>query len=306
MTRNSITPFTVILLALTPMSHAINLPGNVEWGESIAAAVEKLATYCSAVRTIAVQPPSFPLATSKEEHIICRGFRSGEATIDAIAFVFGDDKLIMLEARGGAVAALGAIDSANLRNYMHYEVSDNSERFVDKNADAVWFLSSSALHPNLFTWSNPHLDATDEPAKAYNLSAVAPTMLAFGSTLDELRKSFVANCALLIIEANQQIWLPHEPSSQTQVNCFGFEYAGFPRKIEAVFGDGVLEVVWILTGKPEEDRVREALVAAFGKGATVNENWEVFAGNRVALRKDKPEVLMISERMLPYYVTNFE
>ena len=36
-----------------------------------------------------------------------------------------------------------------------------------------------------------------------------------------------------------------------------------------------------------------------GKDRT--EDWEVFAGERVALRKDKPEVLMISEKMIPYY-----
>lgn len=45
---------------------------------------------------------------------------------------------------------------------------------------------------------------------------------------------------------------------------YGYDYAGFLRKIEAVFGDGILQVVWILTGKGEEDRLRQSLVKEFG------------------------------------------
>ena len=92
-----------------------------------------------------------------------------------------------------------------------------------------------------------------------------------------------------------------EPSTQAQVNCFGYEYAGFPRKFEAIYGDGILEVVWILTGKGEENRVRQALIEAFGPAENINDQWETFAGFRVSLRKDKPEVLLLSERMVPYY-----
>ena len=88
---------------------------------------------------------------------------------------------------------------------------------------------------------------------------------------------------------------------QQQLDCFGFEYAGFPRKIEAVFGDGILEQVWILTGKPEEDRIRQALTEAYGAPSFVDENWEVFDDGRVMLRKDKPEVLMVSDRLAPLY-----
>lgn len=106
---------------------------------------------------------------------------------------------------------------------------------------------------------------------------------------------------MLNIETIEKPWLPNKPASQVQINCVGYEYAGFPRRIEAVFGDDVLEVVWILTGKNEEGRVRRALVEEFGEAEIVNDVWEVFGDQRVALRKDKPEILMISEKMIPYY-----
>jgi hypothetical protein len=65
-------------------------------------------------------------------------------------------------------------------------------------------------------------------------------------------------------------------------------------KVEAVFGDGKLALVWILTGKPEEPRVRAALIAAYGEPITVGDDYEVFGDGSVQLRKDKPEVLFLS------------
>lgn len=308
MTHKPVTFTAILALAatLTSISHASDLPGNVAWGDSLADAGGKLARHCKATRTISVDPPSFPLAESSEQHFICRDFGFGAVNVDAMAFVFADDKLVMLETRGGAAAAFGAADNEEVRDYLHYRIMNDLEKFVDSKNDAVWFLSKPALHPNLFTWSNPFLATTGEPTRLYDPSAATPDMLAFGGKLDDLRASYETSCPLLAIEGDQRVWLPHKPSSQTQVNCFGFEYAGFPRKIEAVFGDGELEVVWILTGESEEDRVRQALIAAFGEPEFVSKKWELFAGKRVALRKDKPEVLMISEKMLPYYESDFE
>lgn len=56
-----------------------------------------------------------------------------------------------------------------------------------------------------------------------------------------------AGWATLEVLRDERVWLPHAPTTQDQVNCFGYYYAGFPRTIEAVFGDGTLELAWILT-----------------------------------------------------------
>ena len=82
--------------------------------------------------------------------------------------------------------------------------------------------------------------------------------------------------------------------TSSQVNCFGIEYAGFPRKIEARFGDNGLELLWILTAKGEEARVAAALQAAYGEPIFESDEWSVFRNWEVSLRKDKPEVLVLS------------
>ena len=81
--------------------------------------------------------------------------------------------------------------------------------------------------------------------------------------------------------------------TSAQVNCFGIEYAGFPRKIEARFGDGGLELLWILTAKGEESRIAASLQEAYGKPVFENQEWAVFKNWEVSLRKDKPEVLVL-------------
>ena len=90
-----------------------------------------------------------------------------------------------------------------------------------------------------------------------------------------------------------------------QINCFGYEYAGFERKFEAVFGDGKLQVVWVLSGQQEEQRIRQQLLADWGPAEITNPKWEVFAGGKISLRKDKPELLILADEMIPYYRTDF-
>lgn len=293
-----------IVLALASIGHAGELPGGVSWGDPVADVQEAMAARCKQVRMVEVRPPRLPVAERTEHHVICHEFSSDAGSVEAIAFAFGDNKLVLIEARGGAVDAFGAGNGDNVADYLHYTVVD-SERFLVSRDDTAWFASEAALHPHLFTWPNPFLDQASDKAPAYRQSAARPAALNFGNTLAALLPGFEESCAFFVVEEIGDVWLPHEPASQTQVNCLGLEYAGFPRKVEAVFGDDTLEVAWILTARPEEDRVRQLLVAEFGPPEMINATWEVFANGRVALRKDITEVLMISERMVPYYRTYY-
>jgi len=63
----------------------------------------------------------------------------------------------------------------------------------------------------------------------------------------------------------------------------------------------------ILTGRPEEQRVRDALVAAYGEPITVSEDYNVFGDGSGRLRKDKSKVLFCRRswrRRRPRKVTN--
>ena len=94
---------------------------------------------------------------------------------------------------------------------------------------------------------------------------------------------------------------PGDPNAQLQIDCFGIQYAGFPRKFEARFGDNKLNMVWILTGKGEEDRIRQKLIESYGSPIFTNDAWEVFENWQVFLRKDKPEVLLLTPELGEFY-----
>ena len=79
--------------------------------------------------------------------------------------------------------------------------------------------------------------------------------------MDEIKPVLESNSDFINIEELDG----SDPNAQLQINCFGINYFGFPRKIEARFGDDKLNVVWILTAKGEEDRKRKALTHQYGK-----------------------------------------
>jgi hypothetical protein len=93
-----------------------------------------------------------------------------------------------------------------------------------------------------------------------------------------------------------------EGEGEVQLNCFGIEFAGFPRKVEARFNDeNGLYLLWILTARPEEERVRQALIDTYGAAIYTSEEVEVFDDWRIILRKDKPEVAVVAPSMVPQF-----
>lgn len=278
---------------------------GLEWASDAATVERVLKGVCKSVDVANASLVQFPLAADTEQHFRCENMALPGGRIEAAVFVVADDRLKLAELRGGAANALLAPDEEPQMRYLRYDVYKQASLFVDAEADAAWLLSAEALHPNLFAWSHPFLEDAGAKLPEYDASAALPSLIQPGGDLKALTPRFEARCPLMNVEPIMRPWLETGPKTQTQVNCFGYVYAGFPRKFEAVFGDGELELVWILTGKPEESRVRKALVDEFGEPESVTENWDVFSGGQVALRKDKPEILVISEKLVPYYRDQF-
>jgi len=272
---------------------------GIAFGDTVAEVTRKLDGQCTEQRTILVEDPSLPLARETQTHIVALGVDS--VGVDEAAFAFGDDGLVQVEVRGGAVdALLPALDEEPVRVH-DYTVWLGARIIAHQERDVVWFLTEEGLHPHLFLWENPDLPSVGPPGKPYERSAAKPDILDFGRSLEDLLPRMKAVSAFTTREDIGQPWLPTKPVLQTQINCYGVAYAGFPRKIEAVFGDEKLQLAWILTAKAEEARVRKALVEAYGPAEFVSTTWEAFDGWRVALRKDKPEVLMIADELIPFY-----
>ncbi len=228
--------------------------------DTLQESLEKLESRCEEIRNVAVVPPSFPLAKNQENHLICHGFSIGSERVESLALTFADDKLVMIFAEGHAAQVFLDFASTPLKQYLQFTVSFNDLLIADRDKDHAWLLTTPAAHPNLCLWANPYIHGSE--AAKYENSAKIPDILGFSKSLEELRPLLEAQCAFTHL-GTYKVWLLNQPELQQQVDCFGYEFAGFPRKIEAVFGDGTLEQAWILTGKGEEDRVREALIAAF-------------------------------------------
>lgn len=270
---------------------------GLEFNAGIDTTQQVLTKHCANIRIVKIDDPNFPLAEGSEAHLICEGFSDGVRAIDHLALTFADDRLVLVYAKGEADELMSLSDSP-LEEWMQFAVSWPQRLVIDRQAGQAWAMSEEAAHPNLFQWPNPYVD--QEERVDYASSAGRPDALRFGGKLEDLQPRFAAGCGYTHL-AQYRVWLLNQPDVQQQLDCFELEYAGFPRKIEAVFGDGILQQAWILTGAGEVDRVREALVEAFGESNYVDEKWEIFDEGRVMLRKDKPEVLMLSDELAPLF-----
>ncbi|PIB29287.1 hypothetical protein BFP75_03860 [Maribacter sp. 4G9] len=162
-------------------------------------------------------------------------------------------------------------------------------------------MTKEAMHTNLFAWNNPYIDLSYKDETEPNSSNQIPAFLKMGATIDELKPILEASSDF----TNTEKLDGSDPNAQIQINCFGVDYLGFPRKIEARFGDNKLNVVWILTGKGEEDRIRRALIIQYGNPIFINDDWEIFNNWQVGLRKDKPEVLLMEKTIGLEYKTSY-
>ncbi len=278
--------------------------GDIRMGDPVDDVREALEPLCGSVRLVESDSAHLPFASATESHLICSDLRTGGGeTIEGAAFSFGDGELHLVEAHGAGAVALGAIAGEAAGSFAGRTLYPASGVVVQADAERAWVLSDASMHANLFLWSNPLLD-TSAPER-FTESAERPAVLRFGETIEALEPELESASAFTMRREISPAWLPTRPDSQVQIDCFGIEYAGMARKVEAVFGDGRLELAWILTGKGEEDRVRAALVRAFGEPVHVSDEVEAFDGWRVALRKDKPEVLMVSDRLAPMMRAQF-
>jgi hypothetical protein len=285
-----------IILLMTPFifyGQAEFVFNGIELNESLESVTEKIKKTSKKVHTISVDRTNFPLAKAKEDHLICYQVKTDNGIISKAVFTFADDKLIHIEARGNVqkVFASKRVDTA--RVYLNYDVYVADRLFLNKNKDVAWILTEGGMHAHLFTWENPYLNSNYKAETKSNYSNQIPTFLKMGGSMDELK---------LVLEANSDFTNTEkldgtDPNAQIQINCFGVDYLGFPRKIEARFGDNKLNVVWILTGKGEEDRIRKALINQYGNPIFISDDWEVFNNWQVGLRKDKPEVLLIEQKI---------
>lgn len=292
--------FLMVMLCLFTTVHysqTEELFHGLQWKESLSSARAKIEPHSGEARIYANEQPTFPLSEKKEEHLVIQDLKTDYGPIAEVVFTFADDQLVYIEAYGKAVEVLIGHRKDTAQTYMDYKGYWKDLVITKTGVDKVWLLTPEAAHPNLFTWNNPYLPVNQGQNDPIDPSVKIPEFLKMGASLEDLKPALEAASAFTY----QQELDGNDPNAQLQIDCFGVPYAGFPRKFEARFGDGKLNMVWILTGKGEEDRLRNGLVETYGPALYTNEAWEAYNNWEVMLRKDKPEILLLTPQLAEYY-----
>lgn len=298
-----LTSLSLFMGTALAQEQSLSVGDDVAMADSKETLQKKLKPHCDSVSIIEREKVSYPLAQHTEHHLICSNYNKDKVHFDSAVFVLADNQFRHMEAQGTLVKEGELVSGEKMGDYLNMAVYDGGQYWLDEQQKRLLWLDTEALHPNLFAWHNP---VQTHQGKIYSASSKIPSLLDFASDIEALRPQFEKQCKYVKEDKIDKVWLPNTPREQIQINCFGFEYAGFERKFEAVFGDGKLQVVWILTAKQEEQRIREQLIADWGQTELNNKDWEVFAGGKISLRKDKPEILLLSDEMVPLYQKRFK
>lgn len=284
--------FVIVIIIISPtvFSQAPSNFNGIKMNEEYESVQKKLKEISKKIKTVTTNNPVFPLAKETESHIICTEIKTKRGIIEKAVFTFGDGYLKYIEAHGNVVSTLAPKPDEKSVKYLGYTIYEQEKLFIKKAEDIAWVLNDEAIHPNLFTWQNPYLK---QEVVSKNGFERIPEFIKTGASLEEIKPILEANSDFTQLQKLDG----KDPNAQIQINCFGVMYMGMSRKVEARFGNEELNVVWILTAKPEEDRIRTALIKQFGKPIYVNDKWEIFNDWQVGLRKDKPEVLLMKKEI---------
>lgn len=128
-----------------------------------------------------------------------------------------------------------------------------------------------------------------------------PEVFVFGSSMVEMKKNLKGLSESMTERLNEPIQVPTAKKSQSQLDVHGFMYAGKKRKVELIFADDQLDIVWILTEAEEEQVFLEKLTQIFGEPTHEMGGDTFFLHDQVGLRNDPHEVLFFSERLKTPY-----
>jgi len=295
--------FTCLILSLPFFlsAQAEQLFNDISLGAPLSIVADKLDKIAESSKIITLDTPSYPLAKNKEVHLVCTNIKTRNGQIANAVFTFADDELTYIASKGNAIATFTSKRTDTAATYLDYSIYSKDKLFLNKSKDMAWIMNDEAMHVNLFAWENPFLDPAYIREQPNDLNTIIPEFLKMGASMEEIKPLIEANSKFISIEDLDG----NDPNAQVQINGFGVPYLGFPRKIEARFGDNKLNVVWILSGKGEEDRIRKALINQFGQPVYTNDEWEIYNDWQVGLRKDKPEVLLMEKQIGLAYKTSY-
>ena len=128
-----------------------------------------------------------------------------------------------------------------------------------------------------------------------------PDIFTFGSSLEEMKKKIEPFCDEVVVRLNEEQQLPTATESQSQLDVAGFMFAGKKRKVELIFANDQLDLIWILTEHDEEKSFIESYKELYGDPTHELDEVTFFLEHGVAVRNKPHEILFISERLKEPY-----
>ncbi len=274
------------------------LPADLTPGASLPQSELSLATVCDRVDAFDIEPTRFPSSLERESHRICHGLQLTDGTMAGNAvFTFADDRLVMSEVRG-AGSLLSPQRDPDVEVW-GFEVYLAEWVLVDVTRNRVIAIEAPDLLPLALSWDNPYWTGAGE--RPGDTSLAWPAALDFGASLEATLVAAEAICPHTMLREIDEVWLGTAPERQQQLDCYGPELAGYPRKIEFIFGDGILQQAWVMFGAGDTARLRDALTGLYGPAIAVNDTYEIFDDWRIALRKDIVEVRMGTQTLADFW-----
>jgi hypothetical protein len=123
------------------------------------------------------------------------------------------------------------------------------------------------------------------------LDIAKPGPFVSGSPVAEVRERLAPLCTSLQVRVVTPPVAPLARVSQHRIDCDGFLYSGRPRKVELVFQDNQLDLVWILFPAGEKEAFLQAFTARYGKPSLQVEFGSIYLAASAAVRNVPTEVL---------------
>lgn len=276
-----------ILALTTPAAAAADL-STLQTGISVEAASGWLAEHCPDRTDIRQSPTDFPMAETTLHNVHC------SYETHATMLSFADDRLIHIETRGEIGPMVPQGDPA--MQMRHFDVYPETTTVHDRALNRL--IRLNALHDAnmLLFWDNPAWSG-HAPAANGSQDWILLDHINFGSSIAEAETALEGRCSMMRTRPIEEVWLLTEPTEQVQIDCLGYDIAGYPRAAELIFGDGHLEQMWILIGPADIARARAHFAAIHGEPTLETERYIVFDDWALAIRKDVPEFLVGSEAL---------
>lgn len=240
---------------------------------------------CPDAQSFSPDVTHFPFSVHAETHLLCR--LEGYQVMASLA----DGQLLQVEIRGDLSAHRPAGDPA--MEFGHLHIWPEEALIHDTRLDRILSFTELNHATILALWDNPAWSGGAAPTGPWFI----PDEIRFGATIAETEAALEGQCGLMATRPIDEVWLLTAPQAQHQTDCFGYDIAGYPRKLELVYGDGVLEQVWLMVGPADIARLRAHFTAIHGAPTAETDRYIVFADWTVAVRKDVPEILLGSDRL---------